>query len=78
MAAPRKEARAFLDESEHKRLLWNAKRANCTVAEYLEKLIQADNASKIDRVVSDYHALVRDGLVGNFTETAGKGRKTAE
>lgn len=78
MAAPRKEARAFLDEDEHARLKWVADRAGLTVAEYLEKLIQADNASKIDKVVDDYHALVRAGIVGKSPETPVKARRTPE
>lgn len=78
MAAPRKEARVFLDDREHARLKWNADRAGLTIAEYLEKLIQADNASKVDKVVSDYHDLVRVGLVGNLTESPGKSRKVSE
>ncbi len=75
MAAPRKEARVFLDDAEHARLKYVADRAGLSVAEHLEKLIQADNASKIDKVVDDYHALVRAGIVGKSPEKPGEPRK---
>jgi hypothetical protein len=72
MALPRKDVRLDLDEMDHSRLKWCAAKAGMTIAEYVEHLIHADIASKVDRVVDDYHDLVRSGLVGKTSEMFGK------
>lgn len=75
MAAPRKDVRLDLDEIEHARLKWCASKDGLSIAEYVEKLIQADTTSKIDHVVDDYHDLVRSGLVGKTPDLFGEVRK---
>lgn len=75
MALPRKDVRFDLDEMDHARLKWCAAKANQTIAEYVESLIHADIASKVDRVVDDYHDLVRSGLVGKTPDLFGDARK---
>ena len=72
MALPRKDVRFDLDEMDHARLKWCAAKVNLTIAEYVESLIHADIASKVDRVVDDYHDLVRSGLVGKTPDLFGK------
>lgn len=72
MAVPRKDVRLTLDEMEHARLTWCASKAGVTLAEYVEKLIQADTASQIDNVVDRYHDLVRSGIVGKTQDIFGK------
>jgi hypothetical protein len=75
MAMPRKDVRFDLDEMDHARLKWCAAKAGLTIAEYVESLIHADIASKVDRVVDDYHDLVRSGLVGKTSDMFGDPRK---
>lgn len=75
MAVPRKDVRLTLEEMEHSRLTWCAAKAGITIAEYVEKLIQADTTSKIDHVVDDYHDLVRSGIVGKTSDIFGGPRK---
>lgn len=75
MAVPRKDVRLTLEEMEHARLTWCAAKHGVTIAEYVEKLIQAATASNIDHVVDDYHDLVRSGLVGKTPDLFGEPRK---
>lgn len=72
MAVPRKDVRLTLEEMEHARLTWNAARSGVTIAEYVERLIQADNSKNIDDVVDAYHDLVRAGIVGKTTDIFGE------
>lgn len=69
---PRKDVRFDLEEIDHARLKWCANKAQLTIAEYVESLVHADLASKVDRVVEDYHDLVRAGLVGKTPDLFGK------
>lgn len=75
MAVPRKDVRLTLEEMEHARLTWCAAKAGITIAEYVEKLIQADTSSKVDGVVENYHDLVRSGIIGKTTDLFGDSRK---
>ncbi len=69
MALPRKDVRAAVDDEVHQRLVWCAKRANVSVAIYVEQLIQADTSSKVDHVVDAYLDLAAAGLVRKNPET---------
>lgn len=75
MALPKKDVRCDLDDMDHARLKWCAAKANMTIGEYVENLIHADIASKVDKVVDDYHDLVRSGLVGKTPDLFGEVRK---
>jgi len=68
MALDRKDVRAAVDADVHAGLVVFAKRAGVTVAEYVEKLIQADVSAKVADVDGAYHDLARAGLVGKNPE----------
>jgi hypothetical protein len=72
MALERKDVRAAVDDEVHKALVVFAKRAGVTVAEYVEKLIQADVSTKVSETIEHYHDLARVGLVGRTPDMFGK------
>lgn len=63
MALERKDVRAAVDHEVHSALVVFARRANKSVAEYVEQLIQADVLLRINEVRSAYDDLARAGLV---------------
>ena len=72
MALERKDVRAAVDDEVHKALVVFAKRAKLTVAEYVEKLIQADVSVKVEETIEHYHELARVGIVGKTSDLFGK------
>lgn len=72
MALDRKDVRAAVDDEVHKALVIFARRESCTVAEYVEKLIQADVSAKVTKTVGDYHELSRAGIIGKTSDLFGK------
>jgi hypothetical protein len=71
MALDRKDVRATVDHDIHAALVVFAKRSNCSVAEYVEKLIQVDVSSKVGDVRDAYDDLVRAGLLRKNPEGRG-------
>jgi hypothetical protein len=63
MALERKDVRAAVDDEVHKALVVFARRANKSVAEYVESLIQADISVKVDEVRTAYDDVARVGLL---------------
>lgn len=78
MGVDRKDVRAAVDEEVHRALVIFAKRDGITVAEYVEKLIQADVSEKVEVVSGAYHELARAGLVGKTPDSSGKTRSRSE
>lgn len=68
MALERKDVRAAVDDEVHKALVVFAKHDNCSVAEYVERLIQADISKRLAEVRDTYDALARAGLVRKMPE----------
>jgi hypothetical protein len=71
MALPRKDVRAAVDDAVHKALVIFARRDGVTVAEYVEKLIQTDVSSKVEKTLGDYHELTAAGLIGKNPDLFG-------
>jgi hypothetical protein len=71
MALPRKDVRAAVDDPIHRALVIFAKRDGVTVAEYVEKLIQTDVSSKVEKTLGDYHELTAAGLIGKNPDLFG-------
>jgi len=72
MAIERKDVRAAVDDEIHKALVIFARHDNVTVAEYVEKLIQADVSVKVTKTIEHYHDLARVGIVGKTPDLFGK------
>lgn len=72
MALERKDVRAAVDDDVHKALVIFARHADVTVAEYVEKLIQADISVKVSATIEHYHDLARVGIVGKTPDMFGK------
>ena len=72
MALDRKDVRTAVDDEVHKALVIFARHNNCTVAEYVEKLIQADVSAKVAVTIEHYHELARVGIVGKTSDWVGK------
>jgi hypothetical protein len=72
MALERKDVRSAVDDEVHKALVIFAKHAGVTVAEYVEKLIQADVSVKVSTTIEHYHDLARVGIVGKTPDLFGK------
>lgn len=72
MALERKDVRAAVDDEVHKALVIFARHAGITVAEYVERLIQADVSVKVTTTIEHYHDLARVGIVGKTSELFGK------
>lgn len=72
MALERKDVRAAVDDDVHKALVIFARHADCTVAEYVEKLIQADVSAKVTVTIEHYHELAKAGIVGKTSDWVGK------
>jgi len=72
MAIERKDVRAAVDDEVHKALVIFARHAGVTVAEYVEKLIQADVSVKVTATIEHYHDLARVGIVGKTPDLFGK------
>lgn len=72
MALERKDVRTAVDDEVHKALVIFAKISGVTVAEYVEKLIQADVSVKVTETIEHYHELARVGIVGKTSDLFGK------
>lgn len=72
MALERKDVRAAVDDEVHKALVIFARHDNVTVAEYVEKLIQADVSEKVSKTIDHYHDLAKAGVVGKTSDWVGK------
>lgn len=72
MALDRKDVRAAVDDEVHKALVIFARHAGVTVAEYVEKLIQADVSVKVSATIEHYHDLAKVGIVGKTPDMFGK------
>jgi hypothetical protein len=77
MALERKDVRAAVDDEVHKALVIFARHADCTVAEYVEKLIQADVSAKVSVTIEHYHELAKAGIVGRSQDWVGKPKASA-
>jgi hypothetical protein len=72
VALERKDVRAAVDDEVHKALVIFARHAGCTVAEYVENLIQADVSAKVSVTIEHYHELAKAGIVGKTPDLFGK------
>jgi hypothetical protein len=77
VALERKDVRAAVDDEVHKALVIFARHAGCTVAEYVENLIQADVSAKVSVTIEHYHELAKAGIVGRNADWVGKPKASA-